>query len=334
MEVTAGVVLPVAEPSQVGEARRRAAEFGADAGFDATALGRLALVVTEAGTNLLKHGRGGDLFVGPAGGLGAPGVQVIALDRGPGMASLEASLRDGFSTAGTQGTGLGAIARASSTFDVYSLAGAGTALAATVFANGVAPPPVGALSVPMRGEERCGDGWAIWSAGELTSIFVSDGLGHGADAAEATRAAIAAFRQHAERPAAAVIDLVFDALKPTRGAAVAVAELDAREGRARYCGLGNIAAVIAPPDGAPKHLVSHNGIAGHTRRRLQEFVYPWPPGSLLIMHSDGIGTSWSLDRYAGLRARRPDVIAGVIYRDAVRGRDDATVVVVRNGAGS
>ncbi len=328
--MTSGVLIPVTEPSQVGEARRRAAEMGAEAGFDTNTLGRLAIVATEAATNLVKHGRGGELFVGPA---GVRGVQVIALDRGPGIGNVGASLCDGFSTAGTPGTGLGAIVRASSSFDVYSAPESGTTLAATVFADGAGPPQVGGLAVPMRGESRCGDGWATWSAGELTSIFMCDGLGHGAEAAEATRVAIAAFRQHAERPAGAVIEMVFDAMRSTRGGAVAVAELDARESRARYCGLGNISAMIFPPDDAPKHLVSHNGIAGHTRRRFQEFVYPWPPGCLLFMHSDGIGTSWNLDRYAGLRMRRPDVIAGVLYRDASRGRDDATVVVARNGTG-
>jgi hypothetical protein len=66
-------------------------------------------------------------------------------------------------------------------------------------------------------------------------------------------------------------------------------------------------------------------------RRLQEFTYEWPPSSLIILHSDGLTTHWALDRYAGLASRRPDVIAGVLYRDFRRVRDDATVVVARNG---
>jgi anti-sigma regulatory factor (Ser/Thr protein kinase) len=314
----------------VAEARRRGTEVACSLGFDEDVTARVALVVTEAATNLLKHGGGGELFVGPAGVTG--GVQVIAFDRGRGMDSVSASLRDGFSTTGTSGTGLGAIARVSTTFDVYSQPGAGTVLGATVFAHGARAPLAGGLSVPITGETRCGDGWAMWSAGELTSIFLCDGLGHGYDAAEATAAAIRTFRMHAERSAPDVIRLVFDALKPTRGAAVALAELDRRNGRARYCGLGNISGVIVAGTGAAQHLVSHNGIAGHTMRRLQEFTYDWGPGSLLILHSDGVGTHWSVDKYGGLATRRPDVIAGVIYRDHRRGRDDATVVVATNGA--
>jgi len=78
-----------------------------------------------------------------------------------------------------------------------------------------------------------------------------------------------------------------------------------------------------------RNTVSHGGIMGHTVRRTQLFTYPWPAGGLLVMLSDGIASQWSLDAYPGLRQRDPALIAGVIYRDFVRGRDDATVVVVR-----
>jgi anti-sigma regulatory factor (Ser/Thr protein kinase) len=329
--MTSGFAVTVTEPSQVSEARRRGADVAAALQLDETTSGRAALVITEAATNLLKHGGGGEVFVGPAGAGSTRGVQVIALDKGRGMADVRGSLQDGVSTTGTAGTGLGAIVRAASSFDIYSLAGAGTVIAATVYTNGSAPPLAAGVSVPMPGETRCGDGWTSWTAGELMSIFLCDGLGHGPEAAHATDLATEAFRRHAERPTREIIEHVFAALKPSRGAAVAVAELDRREGRARFCGLGNIAGAIVRRDGSSHSLVSHPGIAGHTMRRLQEFTYEWPAGSLIVLHSDGLNTHWSLDPYAGLLTRHPDVIAGVLYRDFRRMRDDATVVVARNG---
>lgn len=75
-------------------------------------------------------------------------------------------------------------------------------------------------------------------------------------------------------------------------------------------------------------MISHNGTVGHTMRKVQEFVYPWVAGSLLVMHSDGLGTQWRIDDRAGLRDEHPQLIAGVLYRDFKRGRDDATIVVV------
>jgi anti-sigma regulatory factor (Ser/Thr protein kinase) len=331
MEITSGVLIPVNESSQVAEARRRGMTAASTLGFDETTKGRVALVVTEVATNLIKHARGGEVFIGPATDGAQRGVQVIAIDKGRGITNVGASLRDGCSTAGSSGTGLGAIQRASNTFDVYSGPNGGTVVAATVYPTGNRSPILGGVSVPAPKEDECGDGWAVWSAGQLTSVFLCDGLGHGAEAAHATKVAIDTFRRHAERAASEVVRFVFDALKSTRGAAVALAALDHREGQLTFCGLGNISGVIVSETESPRHLVSHNGIAGHTMRRLQEFTYPWPARSLLVLHSDGVGTSWSLNKYTGLSMRRPDVIAGVLYRDFRRGKDDATVVVARNG---
>jgi hypothetical protein len=50
------------------------------------------------------------------------------------------------------------------------------------------------------------------------------------------------------------------------------------------------------------------------------------------MHSDGLATQWNLGAYAGLQTRHPSLIAAVLYRDFVRGRDDVTVVVARDRA--
>jgi anti-sigma regulatory factor (Ser/Thr protein kinase) len=329
MEVESRLVA-VVEPTHVSQARRCAAEITTVLGFDDVTSGRVALAVTEAATNLLKHAGGGELFVGVTGVGGRLGVQIVAMDRGRGMDSVTSSLRDGFSTAGTAGTGLGAIQRSSSTFDVYS-GGKGTVLAASIYPETTAPPPIGAVSGPAPGEQESGDAWAAWSAGELTSIFVCDGLGHGAEAARAARAAVTAFDRHAERSAVDVITAVHQALRSTRGAAVALAELDRRTATLRYCGLGNIGGTIVRPTGEETHLVSMSGIAGHMMRRVQQFAYPWPRGSVLVMHSDGIASHWSLRTYPALVSHRPDVIAGVLYRDGRRGRDDATVVVTVHG---
>jgi anti-sigma regulatory factor (Ser/Thr protein kinase) len=331
MEVTAGIVA-VAEATDVAEARRHAAAIAHSLALDETTSGRVALVVTEAATNLLKHGGGGEVFVGVTGTGQRPGVQVIAMDRGGGVRNVSESLVDGFSTAGSPGTGLGAIQRSSDSFDIYSST-TGTVVAASVYADRArdAIPPIGAVCVPAHGERECGDAWASWSAGGLTSVFVVDGLGHGHEAAVAAEAAVNTFRRHAERAAPDLIALVHAALKSTRGAAVALAELDERAGKLRYCAIGNICALIACANGQERHLISLPGIAGHVARRVQTFTYDWTPGDLLVMHTDGVGTHWSLARYAGLWGRRPDVIAGVLYRDHRRGTDDATAVVTRHG---
>jgi len=101
------IAVVVTEPSQVGEARRAAVALANLLGFDETEIAKVALVVTETASNLVKHAAGGIVLLTPIESGGVVGVEVLALDRGPGVADLAACLRDGFSTAGTPGTGLG-----------------------------------------------------------------------------------------------------------------------------------------------------------------------------------------------------------------------------------
>jgi hypothetical protein len=181
----------------------------------------------------------------------------------------------------------------------------------------------------MPGEEVCGDAFAEDPRADGTSLIVVDGLGHGLSAADAARAAVAAFREAAGRRPAARLERVHQALRSTRGAAVAVADLDLQAQVVRFAGLGNIAGRIVHEAGAVEHMVSQPGTAGHLARSIHEYTYRWPPGAVVVLHSDGVSTRHDLARYPGLTQRHPALIAGVLLRDAGRGRDDATVVVAR-----
>jgi hypothetical protein len=258
---------------------------------------------------------------------------MLALDKGSGIANLAQSLRDGYSTAGSPGTGLGAIARLAAEFDIQSQPGKGTAVMARLWADKLATTSedhveVGAMCKPMPGETRSGDGWACELLADRCIFVLVDGLGHGPGAAAAAELAVASVRQHRTKAPATIVQYAHDALRATRGAALAVAELDLTEQLLRYCGVGNISATIIAGDNL-RHLVSYNGTAGHEARKIVEFTYPWSANALLIMHSDGLMTRWNLQAYPGLLQRHPSLIAGVLYRDFVRGRDDVTVVVAK-----
>ena len=122
---------------------------------------------------------------------------------------------------------------------------------------------------------------------------------------------------------------VHQALRSSRGAAVAIARIDRRRGKLTFAGVGNISARIYAGSETRQNLVSLNGTAGHQCDRIQEFNYAWPEDGLLILHSDGLSTGTGLESYPGLAARDPALIAAVLYRDFCRGRDDATVVVAK-----
>lgn len=326
--------MPVVEASQVGAVRRAAADMAAALGFDEVDTARVALVATELGTNLVKHAREGEVLLRAAGRGAASALEIVALDRGPGIPNVAHALRDGTSSTGTSGTGLGAIRRAASRFDVYS-SDAGTVVVAVILPAG-APLAAGgfdygAVSVPYPGEVECGDAVAVAVADGRLSALVVDGLGHGPLAATAAARAVELFGAHGGMAPAALMQRLHDGLRPTRGAAAALVEVDARRGLVRFCGIGNIAGTIAV-DGATRSLVSHHGTLGHDARRIMEFQYPWAPGALLVLNSDGLVSHWSLTRYPGLAGRAPSLVAAVLYRDCRRQRDDTSVLVVREGS--
>jgi anti-sigma regulatory factor (Ser/Thr protein kinase) len=333
--VPAQILLQIDDRTQVGEARRAAVEMAEALGLGVTQAGKVALAVTEAATNIVKHAGTGKIVLGPLVRAAAVGLEILALDRGPGISNIAASMRDGYSTAGSMGAGMGALSRVSPSFELYSQPGRGTALRLELWA-GAPPPPeaeleVGAVCLPKTGEEVPGDGWSLERSGDYRTILVVDGLGHGPNAARAARAATEAFAAHPAATPGALMEICHGALAATRGAAGAAARIALAKKHGSFAGVGNIACRVEIP-GARRQLVSHSGTLGHVMRRVQEFEFDFPAGALLILHSDGLTTRWTSEDYPGLLAKHPGLVAGVLYRDHNRGTDDVTVVVLKNSA--
>jgi anti-sigma regulatory factor (Ser/Thr protein kinase) len=331
-------VFLIEDASQVGGARRAAIELAAKLGFDDEQAGKVGLAVTESGTNIVKHAGNGRLLLRALEYEGMVGIELIALDKGPGINDVAASLRDGHSTQGTMGAGLGALSRLSEDFQIFTQSGRGTALRLALWsaAPALRPSPFeyGGVCVAKAGEPVSGDGWSAQLWRDQLTVLVADGLGHGVDAHVAARAASDVLASRPRDEPLALIEACHAELARTRGAAVAVAKLIASGHRGSFAGVGNIGARIEGT-AVSRHLVSYNGTIGHALRKVQEVAFPWPEGALLILHSDGLGTHWDLTTYPGLASRHPALIAAVLYRDYDRGRDDVCVVVIRNcGTGS
>ncbi len=328
--------VPVTDTSQVGEARRAAKRVSEQVRFNEEQAGKLAIVVTELATNLAIHAKNGEVLLCPA--LSRDGrsrVDVLAVDRGPGIADLPRSIDDGFSTAGTAGNGLGAVSRLSDHFDIYSDRASGTVVLARMYAGDgrrirdtESKLNAAFLCIPKKGEHLCGDTAAVRLT-EYDGVFlVADGLGHGIAANEASREAASIFSEETNSTPAELLDSVHRGLRATRGAAVAIAQIDCRAQFVKYSGLGNIASAIIQ-DGNSRNLISHNGIVGHQAHKIQEFSYPWSGSSMLVMNSDGLQTNWRLTPYPGLTKKDPAIVAAVLYRDFSRGRDDVAVLVIK-----
>jgi anti-sigma regulatory factor (Ser/Thr protein kinase) len=334
MEVTATCeVFDLDDNADVGAVRRRFATLAVDAGLDEVRTGEAALIATELASNVLKHAQRGGAMLGIVSEHGRRGIVIAAWDRGPGM-NVDACLRDGMSTAGTRGAGLGAVARLATRFDAYTPYGRGSVVVATVFPKGPVPPgrfEVGATCVPYPGLLECGDAWAMHVDGERATVVVCDGLGHGDGAAAAAAAVLSAVRARPGDPLAAILARADRTAYATRGAAATIARIDLASRELVVAGIGNVVAWIAGD--TLKQLVTQHGTLGQViPPQIREERYRFVPGALLVMCSDGIKSRWSLDDHPGLIARQPTTIATVMWRDLARGRDDAAVVVVREVA--
>ncbi|AFL86520.1 anti-sigma regulatory factor (Ser/Thr protein kinase) [Terriglobus roseus DSM 18391] len=324
----------ITDQSSVGEARRVAVQHAQALGFDEERRSNIGIAVTEMATNVLLHGRGGEVLLCPFGEDGGPvWLDVLALDAGPGIRDMARAMEDGFSTAGTAGQGLGAVQRLADESSVFSPVGKGT-VSWSRFRLG-RPPVVselGVVSIPVKGETKCGDGYLLRPEATRSLYMVVDGLGHGVGANEAALEAIETVRQYSGETATEMVQRSHDALKKTRGAAMSVAIVDHDRKICTYAGVGNVTAMLVSGTSS-RTMVSQNGTLGAVLPRVvQEYTYPIEPNALLLMFSDGLNTRAELGSYAGVQHRHPMLMAGLLYRDFTRRRDDATVLVAPVGA--
>ncbi len=338
-QIKEAAVISIAEQTQTAVARRAAADLCRRLQLSEATIARAELIAVELAGNILQHAQRGQLFLAPV-PCGPSSIQIIAADHGPGLGDLTRAMQDGFSTGTTPGLGLGAVRRQADALDLYSHPGSGSVIAATLRDTAGLPthdsPDTAILSKHLEGETLNGDSWAIYTLEGRKVFLVVDGLGHGHYAAQAAATAIGvadhAFASDPRIALSTVIQRMHLPMQSTRGAAVLLVSVPHGETQERQilcCGIGNISASLCAPDGTCRSLVSHNGTVGHRMARVQEFAYPWVPGTFLIMHSDGISAKWKLTQYPALLQHTTAVIAAILYRDGARDRDDATVLVTR-----
>lgn len=331
--------VPVEELSAVGKARRTVSSLAERLVFPPTRIAEIEIAVTELSNNLSRHAQQGVLVVrsvhyGGEDNAAEALIEVAAVDSGPGMADVGLALRDGHSTAGTLGIGLGAVSRLADSCDVYSRVGSGTVLVARFTPHhrpaggyGDAVPAVG-LTRAIDGEQVCGDGYAVRSSGSRLLLMLCDGAGHGPLAATASQRAVRTFCDAESSDPEALLRCIDLALAGTRGGAVAVAEINPGTRTVRFAGVGNISGAVVT-ERHKRAMVCLPGIAGHKTHTIRTFDYPLPEGAVVVLHSDGLNDRWAAQACGGVLRRQPLLIAMVLMRTAGTRRDDASVLVAR-----
>ncbi|MFC4949148.1 SpoIIE family protein phosphatase [Pseudonocardia sp. GCM10023141] len=334
--------LVVQDASAIGGARRSAEHLAEQLGLPASRVAEVGLAVTEIATNLHRHAHSGAILLRALRDHRRSAVEVVAMDSGPGITDIEAALRDGASTGGTLGIGLGAISRLANQLDISSHPDRGTVLVARFEAakRGRSRHPVedagdiAGITRALGGEDICGDAYGVRREAGRVYLMLCDGSGHGPLAAMAAREAVRAFEttEQAFLSPESAVRRIHSALTGTRGGAVAVAELDARTGSVHFVGVGNISGAVIHPDGK-RSMTSIGGVAGYRRPTFRTFDYPLPAGAMVVLHSDGVRADWLIDDVRSLLERPPLLLAATLLRDSGVRQDDASVLVgVAHGA--
>lgn len=327
----------IEERSIASYAKREIHNEVSHAAFSERQIADIDLIVSELTSNIIKHAKGGEIhYRTDIDDTQKPVFEIISVDKGPGMADPKFMMKDGVSTTGTLGQGLGAIDRLSSLSQVYSIPGWGTILYAKVQTQACAPTKPGSLDVQVSAlcinkprETVCGDGYRVKKTARDVRIFFGDGLGHGADAKAAVDAAGEYFMNCYDQSPVDIIRQMHEKVRRTRGLVASIALFDKTNSQLRICGVGNTSVRIY--NGLEvKNYMSFNGTVGlNIPNSLKDSTFELTKNQYLVMTTDGIRSRWNISRYPSILKFDNTILAAAIYRDNFRGNDDASVLVAK-----
>lgn len=185
----------------------------------------------------------------------------------------------------------------------------------------------GIVHRPKPGHNISGDAYLIKEGEQATLVCLVDGLGSGKAAAEAAQVAIRCVEVSSTLPLNDIIAKCHQSLRGTRGAVMALLCVNFAESTITFVGVGNIGIHVRST--APIKPISRNGIVGYRLPRLQEFTYPYTPGDLFVLHTDGISSRFTLNDGLWKEVQDVQILAEEIARNFGKDNDDITALVAR-----
>jgi serine phosphatase RsbU (regulator of sigma subunit) len=182
---------------------------------------------------------------------------------------------------------------------------------------------------PYDGERECGDAYVVVNIPNGVLMAVIDGLGHGSEAAEASRAAVKTITDNASESVTRLISICHGTLHNTRGAALSIVSIDAASNTLTWAGVGNVEGMLFRADEtmAPlrESLPLRSGVVGYQIQAVRANTLPVFAGDVLVMVTDGILTQFT---EASLIGGADDIAAGILERYG-KDTDDALALVAR-----
>ncbi|MDT8447643.1 MAG: hypothetical protein RRB13_12190 [bacterium] len=329
------VIFLISNKGEATLAKRRVRSFALDLGFADDLAEKLAIVVAELASNLLKHVGEGHLLVSRLREGEQFGIEIESVDQGPGLSALGDSFADGFSTAGTLGNGLGSINRIMDDLEMLPGHHKGLRIIARKWihrpgktAGLVCPFDIGVASRPHPKMSVNGDNFLVRSGPDFSFACVIDGVGHGQFAFKAAISARNYLEGHFHKPMTQLFQGAARACASTRGAVMAALTLDWRTHRISFASVGNIEIRVKGPKSYS--FIHRRGVVGSRMPPFKPQEEVWEPGTLMVLFSDGIRTSWTWDEFADLYNEPSSKIASAMLNKLARDNDDATVMVIKD----
>lgn len=314
-----------------------------------------ATVASELGMNIVKYAGHGSMTVSLQAGAQAY-VEVLAEDRGSGIANLDLALTESYSSRGTLGLGLPGVRRMSDQFEIRSQPDAGTCVRARRWlqqapadgavrsapaserdAGGNGPPSTANVPAgwqhaqarrPCYGEVVSGDGCVLQAVQHGVVAGVLDVLGHGVQAHRLARHCERWLMANAHADVVGLAEGLHEEVRGSIGLALTLAFVDAQSMHAMVAGVGNTRLFCLRVPGlcidAQPGIVGGNNMPRLRPARLQVTAQ-----DTLLMTTDGINERLTVEELLPLRRHGVQHIAQQVLREHGKNHDDATCMVLR-----
>ena len=124
-------MLGIRSPEDIVRMRQAVREHAIGQGFSLVDQTKIVTAASELARNIINYGGGGEMVLQPLSEGLRKGLRLVFIDKGPGIPDIQLAMKDGYTTGGGMGLGLGGAKRLSSEFNIESKVGAGTRVTIT-----------------------------------------------------------------------------------------------------------------------------------------------------------------------------------------------------------
>jgi anti-sigma regulatory factor (Ser/Thr protein kinase) len=325
--------IPIYDEASVSSAHQRVRDAGQPLNLRKELVESVALIASELTHNHLRHASQGYFAVRPIERNGVKGLEVIAADLGPGIEKPAAAIRGQVTKeTGSLGAGIAAVCRLADEVTWDNRISEGACIVARKFEAAVSSLCEAAImSKPYPGEPISGDD-AITIQSEAGFLAaVSDGLGHGPEAREASNRAIDVVRKSTQDDLDQIAIRINHELTGTRGCAISLMRFTRNEKTLEYVSAGDVHAHLYHLRDAhfftPSPMVLGTGQLRPQKIRIERTAVK--PGSVLVMFTDGLKSNTNLKGELDVLRQPAIAIAQHLLETYSRPDDDALICAVR-----